>query len=341
MNRIFYIHSNIVTICCYQTVKECLARKEKVIIITNRGCTWPFFKDKVTIFDFAKMFQGEDQRKVALHSLKAMKDYMNFRRYLSHHNNVVKSIVANEDFYYYMPSMSMVTSVKFVNNKYCKGYYYVDEGYLAYTPAEKLKKYIPNKKKNIIKKLFGIEDHYHLEILSNFKGTVSISQDAFEWNVNGERIVNSVNDYIAEIKEDIPYYSDVILTEYLTQDYEIIIKCIDNVVEMILQDNPKSKIGLKIHPHAITYNREKTISVQTYIKEKYAGIITLIPVDISIEVMSIVYHPRLYSLLELSSIILYAILFNSSKTRLIEYKNNETNIKEISSIDDYNANIVS
>lgn len=338
MNRIFYIQSNILTICCYQTVKECLEQNEKVIIITNRGYSWPFFKEKVLVYDFAKIFEGEDKDRVALHSFSALYDYIRYRKFLTHLNKVVDEIVAKEDFIFYMPSMAMAMTKTFAYHKHCKGYYYVDEGYLAYTPSETLKLYLPNRKKNLIKALLKIEDHYHLEMTSRFKGTVSITNDAFEWN-SKEKIVNSVEEYVEEVKNDIPYYDDVILTEYLTQDFEDLKRGIDYTVEKILQEKPTSKIGIKIHPHAITYNRDQTIIFQSYLRDHYSGVITEIPTNVSIEVMSLVYHPNLFSLLELSSIILYAILFKSSKTKLIDFKERAVSIKEIISVEDYNNNV--
>lgn len=333
MNRIIYIHSNILTICCYQTVKECLERGEKVIIITNRGCTFPFFEGRVMVYDFAKIFQGEDKDRLALHNLKALKDYLRYRKYLAHLHRVVKNIISNEDFIFYMPSMAMVMTKVFAYHKNCKGYYYVDEGYLAYSSPEILKRYIPDKKLYFLKTLLGIEVHYHLEITPKFKGTVSITKEAFSWN-NKERIVNPIDNYTNEVKGGIPFFNDVIITDYLSQEYDVLTKCIDFATDQILQDSPNSKVGIKIHPHAITYNKEKTIAFKRHIEERYAGSVTLIPTDVSIEVMSLVHHPNLYSLLEVSSIILYALLFKSSKTALIDFKDDVVTIRDITSIEE-------
>lgn len=338
MNRIFFIHSNILVICCYQTVKACIARNEKVTIITNRGCSWPFFEGNVKVYDFTEIFQGEDKRNVALHSLNALKDYKRYRAFLSHLDNVINEIVGQQEFIFYLPSMDLVMASSFVYNKYCRGYYYVDEGYLAYIPVETLQRFVPNRTRNFFKSFLRLENHYHLEKTPKFKGTISITEEAFVWNTSGERIVNSVNDYIEEVKDKIPVFDDVILTEYLTQDFEIIKKSIDYVVEVILINNPDSKIGIKIHPHAIVYNEEQTKKVINYLEGKYAKVITIIPVNVSIEVMSIVHHPNLYSLLELSSIILYAIIFKSSITKLIDYKDNAAIVKDIETVEDYHEN---
>ena len=336
MNRIFFIHSNILTICCYQTVKESLERKEKVIIITNRGYTWPFFEGRVMVYDFTAIFKGEDKNREALHSVKAWKDYKRYKNYRTHLNKVIDEIVAKEAFIFYLPSMALDMTASFAHNKYCKGYYYVDEGSLSYVSENDLKRYIPNRFKNAIKSLIGIKDHYHYEMSSKFKGTISITNDAFKWNVNKEKIVNSANGFIEVAKQDIPCFDKVILTEYLKQEFDIIVKSINYSIEKIWQENPNFKIGIKIHPQAITYNKEKTIALQQYISNKYAGKITLIPSNVSIEVMSLVYHPTIYSLFEVSSILLYALLFKSSKTKLIAYNNDSVNILDIKTVEEFN-----
>lgn len=336
MNNIFYIHSNILTICCFQTIKECLAREEKVIIITDRGYTWPYFEGKVVIYDFAKLFLGEDKNRRALHSLKAIKDYIEYRRYIAHLKVVVDNIISKENFIFYLPSMAIEKTAVFAHNNFCKGYYYVDEGAISYDTEEELQRFIPKKFRNTIKSFLGIGDFYHFEISSIFLGTISITKDAFAWNVNKEKIINSVDDIVKEVKDDMPYFDDVILTEYLTQDYDVITQSIDYTIGMILHDNPNSKIGLKIHPQAISKNMETVKSVQHYVGVKYAKIVTFIPTNVSIEVMSLVSHPKLYSLLEVSSILLYALLFNSSITKLIECKNGFAKIIDINTVEEFN-----
>lgn len=336
MKHIFYLHSNIQIICCFQTIKDLIENDENVIIILNRGCSWHFFNESVIVYDFAKIFQGEDRARVALNSFSAIKDYIRYRKYLCHLKRVVNSIIANECYYFYLPSMAISMTLAFARNKYCNGYYYVDEGSIAYLSNDSLKSFVPRRGiKNYVKSMLSIEEHYHYETTSKFKGTISISQDAFAWNLSKLKIVNPVNDFISEVKNDIPMFNDVILTEHLKQNYDEIINCIDYTVKRILQDNPKSKIGIKIHPHAITYNREKTINVQKYICEHYAGVVYLIPAEVSIEVMSLVFHPNLYSLFQVSSILLYALLFKSSESNLIVYDEGTVTLKNITTRDEF------
>lgn len=336
MNRIIYIHSNILTMCCFKTVKESLDRNEKVIIITNRGYKWPFFNGSVSVYDFADIFQGEDKDRVALHSLRALKDYFRYRRYRTHLNRVVKKIIAGEDYTFYMPSMALDMTYIFAHNRHCKCYYYVDEGSLSYAPRETLEKYIPNKRKNEIKSLLGIKDHYHYETSSKFKGTISITKEAFEWNTYKEKIINTIEEYVSEVRQSIPILDDVIITAYLNEEFTVITRSLDFTIENIFSKNPNSRIGIKIHPHAVNYNKEKTLRVQNYLEEKYAGKLTQIPVAVSIEVMSIIYHPRLYSLFSLSSIILYGLLYHSSDTKLIDYEEGTVTIRDITSVEEYN-----
>lgn len=340
MKHIFYIHSNIQTICCFQTIKDLISNNENVIIIVNRGCSWKFFNESVTVYDFAKIFQGEDRARIALKSFAALKDYIRYCKYLLHLKREVSKIIADDSFLFYLPSMALNMTLAFARNKNCKGYYYVDEGSIAYLSNEALEHYIPCRGlKYYVKSLLSIEDHYHYELTSKFKGTISISKDAFVWNLTEPKIVNPIKDFVSEVKNDVPMFNDVILTEYLKQDYDEIIYCIDYTVNKILHDNPKSKIGIKIHPHAITYNKEKTISVQKYISEQYAGIVYLIPAEVSIEVMSLVFHPHLYSLFQVSSILLYALLFKSSESNLIIIDEGTVSIKRITTRDEFDESL--
>lgn len=335
MNKIFYIHSNILAICCYQTVKNALTQNEKVIIITDRRCEWPFFQDRVIVYNFADIFLGEDLKRVALHNLKAIKDYVRYRRYLCHLNKVVSQVISGEDFFFYMPSMAKNKTAAFAYNKHCKGYYYVDEGSLAYLPQELINQQFSSKMKNAVKRLFKIEDHCHYEIKQYFKGTVSITNEAFQWNKDGEKIVNPIDECILDLKDRIPSFDDVIVTAFLSEDIDSIIKSIDYTVDYVHNKNKSSRIGIKLHPYAITYNRENVSKVYQYIKDSYDNQVVIIPKEVSIEAMSLIYHTRLYSLFQLSSLILYGLLFNSSEGFLIRFKAGNVTIDQISTVDEY------
>lgn len=336
MNHIFYIHSNILAICCYQIVQEVLAKKDKVIIITNRNCPWPFFQSLVTVYDFAEIFHGEDRQRIALHNLRAIKDYIRYRKYRRHLNIIINRIIAGEDFILYLPSMALDMPMSFAYNKNCKGYYYVDEGSLAYLPQDLINQQFAKSFKNDIKRLLNIEDHCHYEILPTFKGTISITKDAFQWNDKWDKIVNSLDDCIIELKKDLPVFDDVIVTAKLVGDIGIIKKSIDFTVANIVKNRPNSKIGIKLHPNAITYNKDKTEELINYIKDRYNDKITIISKDVPIEIMSLVYHPNLYSLLVVSSLILYGLLFRSSDGYLIKHNDMDsfTRVK-ISTTDEY------
>lgn len=336
MNHIFYIHSNILAICCYQTVKEALAHNNKVIIITNRNCQWSFFLDKVTVYDFAEIFKGEDKERVALHSIKAIKDYMRYRRYLYHRDTVIKRIVDGNDYIFYLPTMALNMTAAFVYNKHCKGYYYVDEGSLAYLPIESANQQFDSKLRKKLKQLLKIEDHSHYEITSSFIGTISITKEAFSWNMDWVRIVNPKDECILELKTSLSSYDDVIVTTWLVEDIDLIKKSIDYTIEQILRRNRNSRIGIKIHPKAITYNMEKCMYVLQYIREMYCDRVTIISKEVSIEAMSLVYHPRLYSLFSLSSLILYGLLFQSSEGFLIRNVKDTITIVQINTVEEYN-----
>ena len=81
----------------------------------------------------------------------------------------------------------------------------------------------------------------------------------------------------------------------------------------------------------------KTVgAVIEYLKDEYCEKVVLIPDDVTIEVLSLVNHPRLYSLLEVSSILMYALLFNTSKANLIYNVDDSITIKQIESFEEYN-----
>ena len=347
MNRIFYIHSNILSICSYQTVKEALAKNEKIIIITNRNCKWPFFSDRVKVYDFAEIFHGVDKQRATLHNLKAIREYIKYRRYLYRIDMVVRRIVAGEDFVFYMPSMALDMTAAFATNKHCRGHYYIDEGSIAYLPPEARSPqeyYFPEEirpygfvalAKNVIKRLLRIEDHCHYEIYDPlFKGTVSITDKAFQWNINKERIINPKEDCVLELRESVTAFDDVIVTGDLRENINIIKKGIDDTIIYIMGGKEDSRIGIKFHPNAVTYNREQTMSIIEYIREKYDGRVSIIPREVSIEVMSLVYHPRLFSLFSLSSLLLYGLLFDSSKGYYIN-NDKDFSMVQISTVEEY------
>ncbi|MBO7415534.1 MAG: hypothetical protein J6U22_03060 [Bacteroidaceae bacterium] len=335
MNRIFYIHSNILAICCYQTVKEAIEQKDNVYVILNRNCVWPFFTDKVKLFDFAKIFDGEDKQRVALHSLKAIKDYIRYRRYINHLEKVVNRIVAEEDFIFYMPSMALDMTLAFAYNKNCKGYYYVDEGSLAYLPQNIINAEFSKNIKNLVKRLLRIEDHCHYEIKPTFKGTISITTDAFLWNKEYEKIVNPVDECVSVLKSRLPVFDDVIVTARLIEDVDTITKSLDFAVERILSNKPNSRIGIKLHPNAVTYNKEKASEVVEFINKKYGDNIAIISPEVSIEAISLICHSNLYSLFVLSSLILYGLLFGCSDGYLISNEKGATRIEQIKTVEDY------
>lgn len=322
-------------ICCYQTVKDALAQSDKVIIITDRSCGWHFFQGKVIVYDFASLFDNEYNKRVSFHGLGFFWDYYKYRRYCHHLNKVVKTIVNEEDFIFYMPSMAKDVTVTFVYNKYCRGYYYVDEGTLAYRNQELLSQMIPTNFTNSIRKLLKIEDHYHYEILPSFKGTVSITKEAFKWNKNNTRIVNPIKECVLELKTNMPSFDDVIVTSYFSEDINIINKGIDYTIKFILNSNPDSRIGIKFHPFAITNNNKKTSMVMQCIRNKYNERISIIPNEVSIEAMSLVYHPRLFTLFALSSIILYGLLLKSSDGYLVYNEEDNVSIKQVDSVEEY------
>lgn len=323
------------TICCYQTVKKALTQNEKVIIVTNRRCKWPFFLDKIKLYDFADIFLGEDIPRVALHNFRGIKDYIRYRLFLSHLDKVVESIVLEEDFLFYMPSMSLDMTRIFAYNKYCKGYYYVDEGLISYETEDVVNKMFSPKLKNATKRLFRIEEHCHFEINSTFIGTISISREAFPWNIDKVKIVNSIDDYVLEVESNIPVYDDVIVTSYFQEDVDVIIKGIGSIIDYILDYNRDSKIGIKIHPHSITYNREKTLSVLNIINRQYGSKVSIISDEVSIEAMSLVYHPNLFSLFSLSSLLLYGVLFKSSNGYFVMNDNNNISIISMVTFEDF------
>ena len=319
MKKLFYIHSNIVAICCYQTVKHALASNDEVIIITDRSYIWTHFIEKVRIYDFGEIFKGEDRRRVSLMGPKVFNGYFRYQHYLCHLNKVVKRIVSGNDFILYLPTMALETTAALAYNKHCKGYYYVEEGSLSNNPNIKINNGSSSKLKDKIKRLLRIEDHFPFEINSPFKGTISITEKAFPWNTNSIRIINSMDEFASEINYSLPFCDAVIVTAWLVEDIHLIIKSIDYCLKEIFSKNQESRIGIKFHPKACYYNSAKTSKVLQFIRDNYNQRVTIIPNEVSIEVMSYVFHPRLYSLFALSSLILYGILLKSSEGYLIDY----------------------
>lgn len=335
MNRIFYIHSNIVAISCYKTVKDALSQNDKVIIVLDRGCEWPYTFNNVNVYDFADLFEGDNRNRVALNNIKAFEDYLRFLRYKIHLNRVVNKIVEGQDFVFYLPTMALDMTAAFAYNKHCKGYYYVEEGTISYRSLDMVVWQYPSRIKNMVKHLLRIDEHFPFEISHLFKGTISVTSEAFPWNKTGERIVNPIDGCVSDLKTSIPLCDDVLVTTWLVEDIELIINSIDYTIKSILNKNKDSRIGIKFHPKATTVNRYKVLMTIEYLNNEYDGRVTIIPNDVSIELMSLLYHPRLYSLLLLSSLILYGLLLKSSEGYLIDNDDNTISITQITTVEEY------
>jgi hypothetical protein len=246
MKYIFITHSNITSIVINETVESLLNNSEKVIIITRRGVSWPIINNE-TIIDFSNKTIS------SLLSLKAIKHIFTLSK-------CVDSIINKEDFILYLPTSYDEVYYSFQKSKFCKGYYYIEEGVLAYKGLKFIRE-DKNLIKRGIKHLLGLyPDFYYFD--KRLKGTLSISDKSFKWN-QGAKIVNNPYSYFKRVCDDQRSYSHIIVFSYLDEH----VSFYKSIIDAIFQNNGGSltNIAFKFHPRSSYVEPQMKNEITNYI----------------------------------------------------------------------------
>ena len=334
MQHIFFLHSNICTIVAYETIKELIENREKVTIILNRGMKFPFFKGFVRLIDF--QYITDEYRNS---SRNILHKFLNYRfHYLPQFDKKAKEIIDNKDFVLYTPSYNQFTLRAFFKSSYLKGYYYLEEGTMAYISDDILKRIYYSKlffRGRLFSGLFGVKEHYDYKITSKFKGAICLSSYAFPWLKKNKRLT-TIDEYLLSLDE-IPLKVDaIVVTGYLFEDVNKIYKGLDLIFNHILSNGFKKRVAVKFHPTAYSYDKHKCEQIRHYIENKYFGFeIIFVTPSYSIEGSLYRYKTELYSIFGMSSLCLYSLILGSSA--FVTNLGTTITLEEVHSVNDFLA----
>ena len=310
MKYIFFTHSNITSIVINETIESLLKKSEKVIVITRRGMHWPVINNETVIDLSAKTLSS-------LMSFKAVKHIITLSK-------CVNDIINKEDFILYLPTSYDEVYYSFQKSKYCKEYYYIEEGVLAYKSLDYIRE-DKNISKRLIKRLLGFcPDHYCFD--QRFKGTLSITEKAFKWNQN-VKIVNNYDTYFKRACNHQKSYSQIVVFSCLNGGLSFY----KSTIDIIIQNNggSLSNIAFKFHPRSsfvepqmkneitnyiLSFSREAVFLESGYVLEKEVlgkVIITCVQVASSVLFYSLIKGNRCYLYKETQDGNIKEIVFSS------------------------------
>lgn len=329
MNYIFYLHSNICVISVYKTIENLIKKGESVIIVSERGTKFPIESDRIVIYDVQEVIDSSIKKtsNLVLQILNyKFKVYKKCREF-------AESIIDKKDFVIYTPSYNMYSVRPFLENEFCKGYYFIEEGVLSYLTSESLhiryrdRRY---KKGRILLDLLGMGEKPDCYITNKFKGCLCLSDYTFPWCKNTKDVTDIASYYANMNFEDIGVNS-IIITDWLRDDIGILENAFIKIVDRLVNEGNR-KIAIKFHPQAYAYEKEKIAHILDCINDKYKSIETnILPAEYSLELL--MYHRKMnvYSIFGHSSVLLYALILKS-KAFVVNHSGNQTEIYEIPTV---------
>lgn len=328
MKHIFLVHSNITAISIFETVKKYIDSGESVIVLTKRNAVFVYEHPKIQKIDISDFYKNGWLNFRTLKISNFVQNSLRYRKYLREVKCFTEELVGNEDFLLYVPIYFDDHVISLVNNKYCKGYYYIEEGTLDYQPLNYLYKIscksVQAYLKKIILPLLGGSFHFLLEVNQKFRGTIGLFDDAFPWNSKWKKYINSPLEYIEMQK--IKKYEIIIVTGYLHSNDDYILEAFKVLLTKL---NNYKTIAIKMHPEVFTLYPQKAKRIQSLILQ-YNPNVSFLSNSYPVEGNILKFHTRIISFLEVSSLSLYSVLANT-KTWLYYNLNGEFALKAITS----------
>lgn len=319
MTHIFYLHSNICSIVAYDIMKK-ISDGERIVVIANRGCVFNELKDRVEYFDATKLFEGERNHLGSLLEYDTYKNFFRYKGYCRRIKRWLSEVVNKEDFILYIPSYGPEMCGVLAENKYCQGYYFIEEGTMAYMPLEKIKNVSYNfftKIGNVIRFLFmGIVSNFQLNVTKKFLGTYALSDAAFLWNKTIERHLVSGNEYLSILAKGKVFYDSIIIISYASYDISKTIKAIGVAYNRIKEIASTESMAVKLHPQSYFYYPDYTRELENEILNRFPGL-QILPVDYSVEASIVLNASRIFSIFVRSSLSLYSLVLCERETYLV------------------------
>ena len=281
-------------------VKRLVNSGEKVILITYRNTNWPFSQENISIIDFT-----HQHRDYFVTEVKTISDWLKRRKYVKLMKGTINKIVNKDPFLLYIPNYSVHFQTIFAEHKYCQGYYFIEEGTLAYTPMSYLIdqfKHRPLKRK--IKFLFGLTDRFFLERTDKFLGTISIREEAFSWNIK-EKIVEPIP---VLDNLNVQLHETIIITGFLDDNLSRIKKQLSTLLDYFCKTGIRD-IAIKYHPHVYDNYPERIDKIDGVFKNYSQVNVTTLPQNYIVEYAILKWKSTIFSIDGLSSLNIYSILF--------------------------------
>lgn len=306
MTHIFLVHSHICSLAVHSTVKKLLECGYKVIILENRAYEWPFMEKKIILKDITKY---SFYNLYGIREIRSLYDICCMKKYQHKAEKLIKDIIDDENFIYYTPGYTMGLSSFFINNSKCKGYFYIEEGVLAYRSAEFLKQHYYDWRKNVIAKFLNLRYGFILSCTHKFKGTIAISEKAFPWNKK-HKVVNGLNreEIKSYFKDEM--YSDIVVFSHLNETISELEVTFSFLIKHFEQLNCQ-RFAIKFHPHSYIYDLEKINYILKLVSKCQGVDIIILPKEYIVEYAIVCYKACIYSINVISSLALYALIFGS------------------------------
>lgn len=328
MNHIFYLHSNTCVIASYDIIDKLLSKGENVIVVTERGTGFPFFDGKVSLFDVQKVINA-----YRIHTKTLLGKVINYKTSLHPHCRLFANEVINsKDFILYTPSYNMYSIKPFLYSNHCKGYYFIEEGFMAYLSKQTLQIHFRNrqiKKGHILMHLVGAGESFDYKITKMYKGCIGLSEYSFPW-CKDNKIITSFDGYFSNIPFEEVGTQNLITTDWLSDDVEVLKAAFKITIQKMNSNVKQSKIAIKFHPSAFVNEKHKIDEIVNYIHKEFCGIdFFLLPASFSVEALLYYRRINLYCIFGVSSLQLYAIMLKSTAFMVGKADLSITEIKNI------------
>jgi hypothetical protein len=169
----------------YSIIDGYIPVEDDVIVLITRNCVIPYpFNRNVHVEAFPWHRSSVDK----FLNMLDKRHIMATRRTLVKCRNYIDGIIKDRPFVMYIPTTFEFSIGCFLENKLCRGYFFIEEGGLSYraTPDTGL---INNFKRWISRVVYGIPYNKMLAVMPHFQGVFATNESAFPWCENNRTIV--------------------------------------------------------------------------------------------------------------------------------------------------------
>lgn len=247
MLHIFWIHSHITFLVAKEIIAN-IGNNQEVIIFLSRRYELPDIfdlKENVEIIS-SPWFRDKSNANILIKS-----DILKTRSNVKLCVNFFNEYINNRAFILYAPTSWEYAVALMMKHEKCIGYYYIEEGVLAYLKngnKERASKF----REFLIKYIYNLPYLGMYGVLNNFRGSFAVSKKAFLWHTKERNIVDIKNRSSTYYQEYLQYKTILIfdhlpfsideLNEYLVMLKEVL-NC-NNINKFLFKFHPATKGSL-------------------------------------------------------------------------------------------------